>query len=159
MERLTLMTDKTAINYSEMLRALEIEHTRLEHPSLVTPEEVQGYLGEPVSDCIASLFMKADDTFIVILKKGEDRLDLKKLKKYLKLKDLRFASKEEFEKQTSLPFRAARVYIPGFATYIDPRVLEVEYLNGGTGCFTSTFKYKTSDLTKIPGSVIFDFSE
>ena len=151
------MTDQTAINYSEMLTTLSIEHVILEHPSLVTPEEVQGYLGESVSDCIASLFMKADDSFIVILKKGEDQLNLKKLKKFLKLKDLRFASEEEFEKQTSLPFRAARVYIPGFDTYIDPRVFAVEYLNGGSGCFTCTFKYKTSDLTKIPGSTTFDF--
>lgn len=151
------MTDQNATNYSETLKALNIEHTILEHPSLVSPEEVQGYLGESISDCIASLFMKADDSFIVILKKGEDRLSLKKLKKFLKLKDLRFASKEEFEKETSLPFRAARVYIPGFNTYIDPRVFAVEYLNGGSGSFTCTFKYKTSDLTKIPGSSIFEF--
>ena len=121
------MIDQTVLDYSESLKTLDIEHKILEHPFLVTPEEVQSYLGENISDCIASLVMKSDEKFILILKKGEDRLDLKGVKKFLKVKDLRFASKEEFEATTKLPFRAARVYIPELDTYIDPRVFDNNY--------------------------------
>jgi prolyl-tRNA editing enzyme YbaK/EbsC (Cys-tRNA(Pro) deacylase) len=153
------MIEQSVIEYSEALKSLGIEHKILEHPHLVNPEEVQGYLGETVADCVASLVMKADDKFVVILKKGNDHLSFKKIKKTLKVGDLRFATKEEFEQTTNLPFGAARVYIPGLDTYIDQRVFEKEYLNGGTGSFVCTFKYKTDDLKKIPNSTVIEVSD
>lgn len=153
------MIDPTITEYSLSLRSLGIEHTILEHPHLVNAEEVQTHLGESVGDCVASLVMRADKRFIVILKKGSDHLNFKKIKKTLKVGDLRLANKEEFEQITKLPFGAARVYIPNLDTYIDRQVFEKEYLNGGTGSFTSTFKYRTDDLNKIPGSKIVEFSD
>lgn len=140
--------------YSKKLKNLGIEHAVREHPHLVTSEEVQSYLGETIETAIASLFMKADDEYVVVLKKGSDKLDLKKLKKILNVKDLRFATKEEFEENTKLPFGAASVYIEKFPTYIDEGIFTKEYLNGGTGSFIFTFKYKTADIKKIPHSRI-----
>lgn len=153
------MIDQNVPDYSETLKVLGIEHKILEHPYLVNPFEVQNYFGETVADCVASLVMKADDRFMVILKKGDDHLNFKKIKKALKVGDLRFATKEEFEKTTKLPFGAARIYIPGLKTYIDQRVFDKEYLNGGTGSFTCTFKYKTEDMKKIPDSVVLELSD
>ncbi len=153
------MIEQSVLDYSEALKLLGIEHKILEHPHIVNPEEVQNYLGEDVSDCVASLVMKADDNFIVILKKGDDRLNFKKIKKALKIGDLRFATKEEFEEVTKLPFGAARVYIPELQTYIDQRVFSKEYLNGGTGSFTCTFKYKTQDFMRVPNNEVMDMTE
>ncbi|MCR4330228.1 MAG: YbaK/EbsC family protein [Candidatus Roizmanbacteria bacterium] len=153
------MIEQIALDYSDALKALDIEHKILEHPHLVNPEEVQGFLGETVADCVASLVMKADDKFVVILKKGDDHLNFKKIKKTLGVGDLRFATKEEFTEITKLPFGAARIYIQGLDTYIDQRVFDKEYLNGGTGSFTCTFKYKTADMKKIPGSTVLEVSD
>lgn len=153
------MIEQTVLDYSEALKTLDIEHKLLEHPHLVNPEEVQSYLGETVADCVASLVMKADDKFVVILKKGDDHLNFKKIKKTLKVGNLRFATKEEFEETTKLPFGAARIYIPGLETYIDQRIFDKDYLNGGTGSFTCTFKYKTEDMKKIPGSEVLEMSD
>ena len=153
------MIDQTVIDYSETLKTLGIEHKILEHPFLVNPEEVQSHLGETVADCVASLVMKADDKFVIVLKKGNDHLNFKKIKKALEVGDLRFATKEEFEQTTKLPFGAARIYLPGLETYIDQRVFDKDYLNGGTGSFTCTFKYKTVDIKKIPGSIILELSD
>src|SRR3989344_7414908 len=139
------MIEQTVVDYSEALKSLGIGHKLLEHPHLVNPEEVQSYLGETVADCVASLVMEADDKVVVILKKGDDHLNFKKIKKALKVGNLRFVTKEEFERITNLPFGAARIYLPGLETYIDRRVFDKEYLNGGTGSFTCTFKYKTAD--------------
>lgn len=146
--------DNNVKAYSEQLKKLGIEHTILEHPHLEKSEEVQNFFGETIKTAIPSLFIKADDGYIVLLKKGNDKVDLKKLKKLLNVKDLRFATKEEFEKATKLPFGAARVYIEGFPTYIDEGIFGKEYLNGGTGSFTYTFKYKTADIKKIPQAQI-----
>lgn len=140
--------------YSEKLKQLGIKHSIFEHPHLVTSEGVQSYLGETIETAITSLFMKTDGGYIVILKKGSDKVDLKKLKKLLAVKDLRFATKEEFEENTKLPFGAARVYIEKFPTYIDEGIFTKEYLNGGTGSFVYTFKYKTADIKKIPHAQI-----
>jgi len=153
------MIEQTVVDYSEALKSLGIGHKLLEHPHLVNPEEVQSYLGETVADCVASLVMKADDKFVVILKKGDDHLNFKKIKKALRVGDLRFATKEEFEEVTKLPFGTARIYIPGLETYIDERVFDKEYLNGGTGSFTCTFKYNTTDMNKIPGSILLEVSD
>ncbi len=148
--------NRAVVDYRQALTSLGIGHEVFTHPYLVSPEEVQKYLGKTVADCVASLVMKADDHFILILKKGDDRLDFKKIKKALKISDLRFATKEEFEKLTGLPFGAARPYIPNLPTYIDPAVFSREFLNGGTGSFTETFRYRTADLKKIPGASVLE---
>ena len=152
------MIEQTVLDYSKILKSLGIEHKILEHPRLVSPQDVQGYFGETVADCVASLVMKADKKFVVIIKKGDDHLNFKKIKKTLKVGNLRFATKEEFENTTNLSFGAARIYIPGLETYIDQGGFVKEYLNGGTGSFTCTFKYKTKDIKKIPGSIVLEIS-
>jgi len=126
---------------------------------MVDPNEVQAYLGETIADCVATLVMKADDTFIAILKKGDSHLNFKKIKKLLHVGNLRFASKEEFEQKTGLPFGAARVYLPGIDTYIDQHVFDQQYLNGGTGSFTCTFKYNTATLKNIPNYTVVDITD
>lgn len=115
---------------------------------------MQAYFGETIADCIASLFMKADEAYIVILKKGDDKLDFKRIKKHFKIINLRFATKEEFEEITSLPFGAARVYMSDFRTVIDPNIYIKPQLSGGTGSFTVTFQYRTEDLRNLPNSII-----
>lgn len=153
------MIDQSILDYSDTLKILGIEHTIYEHPQLVNPAEVQNFLGEAVADCVASLVMKADQKFVVILKKGNDHLNFKKIKKTLKVGNLRLAAKEEFEKITQLPFGTARPYIGGLPTYIDRRVFDKPDLNGGTGSFSVTFKYHTQDLRKIPDILVIDAAD
>ncbi len=76
------MLDQSASSFSDALKALGIKHTVFTHPPMVNPEEVQGFLGEKVADCVASLVMKADGRFIVFLKKGYDHINFKRLKKH-----------------------------------------------------------------------------
>ncbi len=64
------------------------------------------------------------------------------------------ATPDEFTQLTGLPIRAARVYTPEVnKKIIDAKVFEKEHLMGGSGSFSCSIKYKTSDLTKIPNSV------
>lgn len=145
--------------YSNELKELGIGHTIVTHPELVSSEAVQEYLEEPIDGTIPSLLLKADNAFIVLLKKGTRKVNLKKLKKVVKVKNLRFATKEEFESITNLPFGAAKVYNKDLQTFIDESVFEAPYLNGGTGTFTHTFSYKTTDLKNIPGMKILSVTE
>lgn len=151
--------DKFVEEYSQKLKALGIEHEIMEHPAMRDALDVQKFFGVTLAESIPTLIMKADNQFVAILKKGDTKLDSAKLKKILNVQNLRLANDQEFEKVTGVPVGAARVYNPGIKTYIDKSVFEKEYLNGGTGSFTFTFKYKTADLTKIPNGEIVDIAE
>jgi tryptophanyl-tRNA synthetase len=148
------MIDKKVKDYSRLLDKLGIEHQILEHPELATVEGVQSHLGFTVADSCPALVMKADGEFVVIIKRGDTQLDSKKVKKILDVSSLRLATKEEFEDVTRLQIGTARVYVPGIKTLLDKQVFTQEYLNGGTGSFSYTFRYKTEDLKKIPGSKV-----
>ncbi len=153
------MTDENVQNYSEQLKELGIEHQILKHPHLVDAEKVQAFLGDDISGSVPTLIMKAGDKFVAILKRGDTRLDSAKLKKVLGADSLRMANKEEFEEVTGVPVGAARVFNPGLVTVLDKNVFEKEFLNGGTGSFTLTIKYKTEDLKKIPDSLVADITQ
>ena len=123
-------------------------------------DQVIGSLGKTRSDSAATLVMKADDTYISIIRRDDCKLNTKKVKKLLGVDSLRIATDEEFIEITGL--------IPGAATYfnknitkvlIDKKVLEKEFIVGGSGSFLFSISHKTSDLTKIPGSQLVDVAE
>jgi tryptophanyl-tRNA synthetase len=151
--------EKIVEEYSQELKKLGIKHEIMEHPPMREAIDVQKFFGVTLAESIPTLIMKADDKFVAILKKGDTKLDSAKIKKILGVQSLRMAKDEEFEKVTGVPIGAARVYNPGLKTYIDHHVFDKEYLNGGTGSFVYTFKYKTADLKKIPNSQIIDVAE
>lgn len=148
------MTDQNVLDYSEELTKLGIENQIVEHPSMQAIRDVLDYLKLNFSDCLPTLVMKADDEFIALVFRGDCKVDFKKVKQDFNIKDLRMATKEEFTTLTGLPIGAARVYIPEVnKTIIDKKVFESDYLLGGSGSFSCSIKYKTSDLTKIPNSL------
>lgn len=153
------MIDKKILDYSEELKRLGIEHSIVEHPDLRTPEEARGFLGLSPFDCVATLIMRGNGGIFAVLRREDCKLDFEKLKKVLGLGNINVAREEDFVKSTGLPVGAARVYNLGIKTVIDNSVFEKEYLTGGSGSFTSSFRYKTKDLTKIPGSIVADVIE
>jgi tryptophanyl-tRNA synthetase len=153
------MPDENVQKYSEELRKLGIEHRMLDHPYLVEAEKVQEFLGDNLSGSCPTLIFKAGNKFVALVKRGDVKLDSGKFKKILKVSNLRMVNKEEFENLTGVPVGAARVFNPRIQTYLDKSIFEKEYLNGGTGSFTVTFKYKTTDLRKIPGAIEINVAE
>jgi tryptophanyl-tRNA synthetase len=153
------MANESVQKYIDELNKLGIETQVLTHPSLVAAEEVQAYLGDDLGGSVPTLVFKAGEEFVAVLKRGNTKLDSGKLKKMLGVSNLRMANKEEFESITGVPIGAARVYTPGLKTLIDKSVFTKEYLNGGSGTFTETIKYKTEDLKKIPNSLVVEVTE
>lgn len=153
------MNSSNVQQYSESLTALGIEHTILEHPLLVEVEDVQKYLGFTLAEAGAMIIMKADDSFIAVMRRGDCKLDFKKIKKVTKVTNLRVATGEEFEEITGVPQGAAHVLYPKLRTLIDKKVMEKEYINAGSGSLTFTFRYKTKDLKKLPTAELVDISE
>lgn len=151
--------DQKILDYSEKLKRLGIKHEILEHPEMRDAVDIQKYFGLTLSESIPTLIMKTNDKFVAVLKKGDTKLSSAKLKNVLGVEKLRMATGEEFEEATGVPVGAARVFNTGIKTLIDKSVFEKEFLNGGSGDFIHTFRYKTSDLKKIPGSIVVDVTE
>lgn len=154
------MTEQNVLDYSEELTALGIGNKIVEHPEMRIIKDVIDYLHLTYSNTLPTLIMKADDGFISIVFRGDCKVDFKKIKTQFGIKDLRMATPEEFTNLTELPIGAARVYIPNVhKTIIDKKVFEKEYLIGGSGSFSCSIEYKTSDLTKIPNSITSEITQ
>lgn len=154
------MIDQNVRDYCTSLTELGIENEPLDHPASREIAGVLDSLGLSFSDCSPALIMKADDSFIGVVIRGDTRADFKKIKKAFNIKDLRMATPEEFTELTGgLPLGTARVYTPGVQTVLDTKVFEKEYLTGGSGRFDCSIRAKTSDLTKIPNSVVADVNK
>jgi prolyl-tRNA editing enzyme YbaK/EbsC (Cys-tRNA(Pro) deacylase) len=144
--------------YSQQLTDLGVENEIVEHPDLKAVPEVAAYLGITVADTLPTMIMKAGDEFVVIIRRGDTRLDFKKVKQTIS-KNIHMATPEEFTELTKLPLGTARVYNPGLKTYVDKNVFEKDHLVGGSGSFTCSIRYKTEDLKKLPDVQIVDVSQ
>lgn len=153
------MIDEKVQKYSEELKKLGIEHQLIEHPRLTEVADVQAFAGEDMGGSGQTLVMKAGDKFVAVVKRGNVRLDSIKLKKFLKVSNLRMATNEEFEQVTGVPVGTARIYNPNLLTVMDKSLFSREFVNGGTGSFEVTFKYRSDDLRKIPGAIEVDVTQ
>ncbi len=154
------MIDKNVLAYSERLKKMGIEHKIVEHPSLKEVEDVLKYCNLTFADGASTLIYKVDNGYIAIIRRDDCKIDLKKLKKIIGSKVFDMATDKEFTELTGLEPGAARIYIPEVKkTYIDKKILEKEFVQAGSGSFTESINYRTTDLNKIPNSEIIDISE
>lgn len=150
------MIDSKVEKYCEKLKKLGIEYKALEHPQLISVEQVQKYLGYGMEDAGSTLMMKADGKYVAVMRRSDTKLDNEKLKRALGVSELFMLSEEEFVKVTGSPVGAGPVYTPGVILFIDKKVLEKEYINAGSGSLLVTIRYKTCDLKKIPQARVVD---
>ena len=149
------MIDKKVLQYSEILKKLGVENKILEHLASRNIDEVVNLLSLTRSDSAAILVMKAGNEFVAIIRRDDCKLNTKKIKKLLGVDSLRIATDDEFTKLTELAPGAATYYNKNISkVFIDSKVLEKEYIIGGSGSFSSSISHRTKDLTKISGSRI-----
>jgi len=153
------MKDQKVTEYSNKLKQLGITHEILEHPELVSVDDVQKYLGFGLDEALATLIMKTEKGFVAVIRRGDCFLDNKKVKKILRVESLRMATDEEFIKLTEVVPGAAHILNPVTITLIDQKIFDKEQLNGGSGSLLYTFRYITQELKKIPNNQIVDITK
>lgn len=153
------MENKIVSDYLKQLKDLEIVHYTVEHPLLKTVEDVLAFCKLVYSDGASTLVFKADDDFVEIVRRDDCKVDMNKLRELTGAKNIRMASPEEFTQITELEPGTARVYLPQIKkVFIDKLILEKEYIQTGSGSFTTSVRCKTSDLHKLPNSRIVEIS-
>lgn len=153
------MIDEKVAEYTSKLKKLGIEYEVLEHPELVTVEDVQKYLGYGLDEALATLIMKTEKGYVAVIRRGDCILDNKKIKKILGVETLTLATDKEFSELTGVVPGAAHLLHQVRQTLIDKHVFEKEKINGGSGSLLYTLRYGTEQLKKIPNSQVAEIAK
>jgi len=76
---------------TELLRAHHINYQELDHEPVYTSQEAARIRGLSLDEGAKSLLLKTKHKFVLVVLAGSKKLDSKKLKNILSVKDLRFA--------------------------------------------------------------------
>lgn len=150
------MNKKIVKEYCKKLDKLGISYKLLGHPKMREVQDVMDYLGFPVEEGFSTLVMKTEKGYVAIIRRDDHQLSVKKVKKFLGVKELKMVESKEFEKLTGLPSGAVHVLPPVKKMLLDKQLFEKEYLIGGSGSLDCSVKYKTEELKKIPHSKMVD---
>jgi len=146
-------------DYLTQLTKLGIDHYIVEHSFLKTVDEVLAYCKLIHSDGASTLVFKTDDSFLEVIRRDDCKIDMNKLRDLTGAKQIRMATPEEFTEITGLEPGSARVYLPRIAkVFVDKLILEKEYIQTGSGSFTTSVRCKTEDLHKLPNSRIVEIA-
>jgi Ala-tRNA(Pro) deacylase len=107
----------------------------LRHAPVYTSEEAAAVRGVPLSSGAKALIVKAGEGFVMLIVPADRKLDSKKARAALGVKNTRFATREEVEQLTGLqpgsipPFGS----LFGLTTYCDPALKDNETINFNAG--------------------------
>ena len=136
------MSQKTVAAILDRFRELGIAARISTHPPVRTSEEAAAIRGVPLSSGVKALVCKTKEgSFILLLVKGDEKADLKRLDRLEGAKKLTLASPEEVLQLTDCepgadpPFGFA----PPLKTYFDPRIREAATAPSGARTGTVNF--------------------
>lgn len=144
----------------EKLTAQAVTYRVTAHRAVYTSAEAAEVRGASLSSGAKALVVKAGGTFVMFVVPGDRRLDSKRVKKDLGMRDLRFATKEEVFGLTGLepgsipPFGS----LFGLKTYCDRGLGENEKINFNPGSHTASLEMAYDDYVRVEGPEPVDVS-
>jgi prolyl-tRNA editing enzyme YbaK/EbsC (Cys-tRNA(Pro) deacylase) len=144
-----------------LLVANKISFKSVHHIETYTSEESAKARGEDISIGGKAILMKIEEEFVLLVISASRRIDTKKIKKFFKAKNTRFASVDELKELTGLlpgsvpPF--GNPILP-FKLYVDNSVLANDKIAFNAGSLTDSIIMNVNDYIRIADPVIFDFS-
>jgi len=133
-----------------LLRLRGVPFAVLRHEPVFTSEEAARVRGTPLASGAKALVMKAGERFVMLVFPADRKLDSKKVRNALRVRELRFASKEELLALTGLapgsvpPFGS----LFGLPTYVDPSLGENASINFNAGEHTVSVQMRYVDYVK-----------
>jgi Cys-tRNA(Pro)/Cys-tRNA(Cys) deacylase len=149
LERLKESLDAANIPYTILAQALTIRSAQ---------EGVEQGLGE-LANMAPTFILRSEASYLAAVIRGDSRLSYKKIKRELKLKNLRLASPEQVQQVTGAEVGYVSLLNVGLATIIDSRLTDVDTIFGGCGVPRYTLKINPRDLIALTQARVFDFTE
>jgi Cys-tRNA(Pro) deacylase len=135
----------------ELLDKNHIEYKLTEHEPVRTSEEAAKVRGVDVKTGAKAMVVKSKDTYFLLVLPADQRINWKKVKSVLNVKDIRFATEEEAEKVTHVQMGAVPPLgnVLNLPTYFDESIKEIEIVNFNRGSRTHSISMKTIDLIDL----------
>lgn len=110
--------------YKAIIRLLDeahIAYQKLEHEPVFTSEQAAAVRGTKLGQGAKALLFKTKQGFVLVVMAADKKADSKKLKQYLAVKDLRFATPEEVKEQMGCEIGACYPLgvVAGLRTIVD----------------------------------------
>jgi prolyl-tRNA editing enzyme YbaK/EbsC (Cys-tRNA(Pro) deacylase) len=135
----------------KLLNDNHIQYRLTEHEPVRTSIEAANVRGVDLKTGVKAMVIKAKDKFYLMVLPGDKKLDWKKVKSILNVKEVRFATEEEAEKLTHVEMGSVPPFgnILGMEAYFDPGILENEGINFNPGSKIHSIQMKSADLVKL----------
>jgi len=119
----------------QKLQEAGVPFTVMRHEAVFTSEQAAAVRGVPLGSGAKALVVKAGDAFVMFVVPADRKLDSRKAKTALGVRDLRFATKEEVLEKTGLQPGSIPPFGSLFAlpTYCDPALAEHASINFNAG--------------------------
>jgi len=147
-------------NIEERLKQLEIPHEFIPLPEEL-PLDIASHVAFhkiTFQDAVPTIIYKTEKGLVAIQRRADTKFDIQKLKNFLNVKELVFASKEDLQ---DIGTDSGIVPLVGLSIpyIIDTKVLERKEIYGGSNNKRYALKLYAKDLVKINNARIGDFSE
>ncbi|MCL5429971.1 MAG: hypothetical protein M1504_00665 [Candidatus Marsarchaeota archaeon] len=135
-----------------------IEYRLTEHEPVRTSEEAARIRGVDLRTGAKAMVLKANDNYFLFVMPGNKRIDWKKAKQLLGVKEVRFATEDEAERITGVKMGSVPPFgnVLGLITYFDRSLLDNEYINFNPGSTTHSIHMKSKDLAKLVDPIFYD---
>jgi tryptophanyl-tRNA synthetase len=153
-----LMTDfKSKIE--TILREKNISYKIISLPDSIGPSvaEHMEFHGFGLDYATATILYKVNGVIIGIIKRSDTDIDVNKVKSFLKVDKVDYASQEDLDKlelkKGVIPLGAIDIKF-----YLDKKVLEKDFVYGGVGVGHASIKLNPKDIVKLNGAEVVDFT-
>lgn len=149
--------------YKEIIKLLNsqtIEYEILEHEPICTSRQAAKIRGVSLQQGAKSLLLKAGDKFILVVLPGDKKLDSKKLKQKLGIKNLRFATPGEVKEIMGCEIGACYPIgtIIGIKPLVDTLLTKNEVISFNPGVHDKSIKIQWSDYQRLTTPELIDIA-
>lgn len=144
-----------------LLDGAGVAYRRIEHAAASSAQEAAAVRGTPLALGVKAILFKVDGSFAVFAFSAERALHSAKIRKRLKVRRTRFATREELLELTGLRPGAVPPFgepVLPFPLYADPSFLERPELVFTAGSRTTSIRLATEDYLRLATPVVLPFS-
>ena len=129
------------------------------HKPIFSMEEGLKEIGIEAAQGFSTLIMKADGQIISLIRRDDNKVSFSKIKKLLQVKNLEFATKAEVLEFSGCEVGYVSPFNPGVKCYLDEKLLEQDFVYGGTGSPEHDLKIAPIDLVKLAQAEIINLNQ
>lgn len=150
--------------YKEIINLLKtnnIPYKETEHEPVYTSEQAAKVRGISISQGAKSLLLKCGNDFVLVVLPGDCKLDSKKLKNLLKIKEVRFALPEEVKDKMGCEIGACYPFgnLIELPTYVDNSLSKQDVISFNPGLHTRSIEIKWRDFYSLVKPKMVDIAE